>query len=88
MEDFCKYWRKHEAKITVTSSLNKMQNKAVRGDVVQFYVKSKGWYHSTIVTAGKKGALKYCAHSNSRRDYKYFLLTKNNAEKYRIIHFK
>ena len=45
-----------------------MQNKAVRGDVVQFYVKSKGWYHSTIVTAGKKGALKYCAHSNSRRD--------------------
>lgn len=54
MEDFCKYWRKHEAKITVTSSLNKMQNKAVRGDVVQFYVKSKGWYHSTIVTAGKK----------------------------------
>ena len=88
VEDFCKYWRKHEAKITVTSSLNKMQNKAVRGDVVQFYVKSKGWYHSTIVTAGKKGALKYCAHSNSRRDYKYFLLTKNNAEKYRIIHFK
>ena len=68
VEDFCKYWRKHEAKITVTSSLNKMQNKAVRGDVVQFYVKSKGWYHSTIVTAGKKGALKYCAHSNSRRD--------------------
>ena len=54
VEDFCKYWRKHEAKITVTSSLNKMQNKAVRGDVVQFYVKSKGWYHSTIVTAGKK----------------------------------
>ena len=88
VEDFCKYWRKHEEKITVTSSLNKMQNKAVRGDVVQFYVKSKGWYHSTIVTAGKKGALKYCAHSNSRRDYKYFLLTKNNAEKYRIIHFK
>ena len=88
VEDFCKYWRKHEAKITVTSSLNKMQNKAVRGDVVQFYVKSKGWYHSTIVTAGKKGALKYCAHSNSRRDYKYSLLTKNNAEKYRIIHFK
>ena len=88
VEDFCKYWRKHEAKITVTSILNKMQNKAVRGDVVQFYVKSKGWYHSTIVTAGKKGALKYCAHSNSRRDYKYSLLTKNNAEKYRIIHFK
>ena len=88
VEDFCKYWRKHEAKITVTSSLNKMQNKAVRGDVVQFYVKSKGWYHSTIVTAGKKGALRYCAHSNSRRDYKYSLLTKNNAEKYRIIHFK
>ena len=57
-------------------------------NLVSFYVKSKGWYHSTIVTAGKKGALKYCAHSNSRRDYKYSLLTKNNAEKYRIIHFK
>lgn len=66
--DFFTYWKNNGISTAYYSSKNAAQNGAVIGDVVQLKNGSGKWFHSIIITGGKKGALTYCGHSINRLD--------------------
>lgn len=59
-----------------------LQNKLRKGDILQLR-NGGGWYHSVIITGGKKGNWTYCGHTNPRHDQKVSTIRDTNA--YRII---
>ena len=83
VSDFASYWKKQScAEVITRKTFKHIQELIHKGDIVQ-YKTSKGWHHSVIITAGKKGNWKYCGHSNSRYDEP--LSSLKGQKRYRII---
>lgn len=56
-----------------------------KGDVVQLKNGDGKWFHTIIITAGKKGNWKYCGHTNNRLDYPVEKIS--NATAFRELEF-
>ena len=63
----------------------KLQNGVHKGDVVQSKNGDGKWFHTIIITAGKKGNWKYCGHTNNRLDYQVEKIS--NATAFRALEF-
>lgn len=87
VKDFYGYWKK-SSKIISCKNVDELQNRAKIGDIVQLYSGQRGWYHSIIISRGKKGDYKYAGHSNCHRAKTLDYLKQGESEKYRIIRIK
>lgn len=70
--DFYSYWKKQGATCSSGMSLDSIQKELKLGDIVQIYDTNSNhrcFYHSIIITAGKKGDWKYSGHTSPRKDY-------------------
>ena len=65
---------------------NDLQSKAKIGDIVQLKNKDGRWYHSIIITAGKKGNYSYAGHTNDNSKTPIKDIN-NKVVKWRIIRF-
>lgn len=86
VSDFYTYALKHNATVTTYPSLSKLQANCIPGDIVQLKKNKSGWYHSIIITGGKKGDRTFCGHTRNRLDYKLSKLDNNTS--FRVIRFK
>lgn len=89
VDSFYEFWKKQKCCSTYSSysscKINSsLQNKLKKGDIIQMYDKGEGWHHSMIITSGKKGNWKYCAHTSSAKDKPLSKLNKS-GRKFRII---
>ena len=84
VEGFFNYAKNHGGSVIQCASLSVLQDKCRPGDIVQLYHKG-GWFHSIIITGGKKGDRAYCGHTSNRKDRR--VLDIDGATKYRIIRF-
>ena len=66
VSDFYNYWKNNGAQIIQCKTIKILNNKAKLGDIVQLN-EGKGWYHSIIISKGRKGNWKYAGHSNNRK---------------------
>ena len=90
VSDFYTYWKNKGANIISCKNRTTLQDKAKLGDVVQFAKKNSSgktvYYHTIIITGGKKGDWKYSARSNSAGDASISKIASTNT--FRIIRIK
>lgn len=90
VSDFYTYWKNKGANIISCKNRTTLQDKAKLGDVVQLAKKNSSgktvYYHTIIITGGKKGDWKYSARSNSAVDASISKIASTNT--FRIIRIK
>ena len=84
VKDFYSYWDSRSVSLNECKSKKVLQNRAKKGDIVQFFSEASGWHHSVIITNGKKGDWEYSAHSSNRKNRPVSEIG-DNETKFRII---
>lgn len=90
VSDFYTYWKNKGAKVISCKNRSTLQDKAKLGDVVQLSKKNSSgknvYYHTIIITDGKKGNWKYCGRTNNVKDAPISKIASTNS--FRIIRIK
>ena len=90
VSDFYTYWKNKGATVISCKNRSTLQDKAKLGDVVQLSKKNSSgkmaYYHTIIITGGKKGDWKYSGRTNNVKDASVSKIASTNS--FRIIRIK
>ena len=82
------YWKKKGAQIIKCKTVDKLQEKAKIGDIIQLHDPDKGWHHSIIISRGSKGKFKYAGHNTNHKAADLNKIKKTDDDNFRIIRIK